>query len=251
LPETDRRLGLLDVAPRHVIVNVFDSALRRAKAACRPNRVSVLTGGGERVDIDLTRPLRERTLDVYQLSHLRRYQFAASRIEVRGSVADLACGTGYGSVLLAEPSMHVLGADRDSRAVGAAAARYRDQTNVSFRVLDLLDFNAVGTFDTIVSFETLEHFRESDLLEVLRRFHRALTTRGRLIFSTPYRQEDSDAAKALGFHQTFLIDEERIENWLTATRFRPQEYYYQSYGDHEVVPRLDVRDFVICVAEKN
>ena len=224
--------------------------LNRVSQAFTARRPSVLTGGGERVDIDLTRRLRERRLDMYELSHLRRYQFATSQIAVDATVADLACGTGYGSALLAERSASVVGADRDAAAVGAAATRYRGYANLRFRQLDLLHLEDAGAFDTIISFETLEHFSELDLLQVLRKFHRALKPRGELIFSTPYLQEDDDAARALGFHQTFLIDENKIEEFLSATGFQPADYYYQSYSSHDVVRRLDRRDFVICVAEK-
>ena len=224
--------------------------LNRVSQAFNARRPSVLTGGGERVDIDLTRRLRERRLDMYELSHLRRYQFAASQIAVDATVADLACGTGYGSALLAQRSASVVGADRDRAAVHAASTRYRGYANLRFRHLDLLRLDTAGAFDTIVSFETLEHFAEPDLLQLLRKFHRALKPRGGLIFSTPYLQEDDDAARALGFHQTFLIDEGKIDEFLSETGFQPANYYYQSYASHDVVQRLDRRDFVICVADK-
>jgi 2-polyprenyl-3-methyl-5-hydroxy-6-metoxy-1,4-benzoquinol methylase len=227
-------------------------SLRRAKRAyyaARHSRPSPLTGNGERVDIDLTRPLRERKLDIYQLSHLRRYQFALSQIKAGARVGDLACGTGYGSALLASRAKNVIGGDRDARSVNAAIERYRNRANVSYLQIDLINLGVDEMFDTIVSFETLEHFVEADLLRVLRRFHDALVPGGRLIFSTPYLQENSEAARILGFHQTFLIDEEKIEAWLKVTRFRSIAYFYQSYSSHDVVPSMPVKDFILCVAE--
>lgn len=211
---------------------------------------SALTGGGERVDIDLTRRLHEPRLDMYQLSHLRRYQFAVAHIPPHAAVADLACGTGYGSALLAKKSASVFAADRDHAAIATATARYRRLDNVTFRLLDLLDLDVERRFDAIVSFETLEHFPELDLLDVLRRFHRALKPRGCLIFSTPFLQENTDAAQALGFHQTFLVDQAKIEGWLALTGFRRVVFRYQSYSSHDVVLDLESRDFIVCVAEK-
>ena len=223
---------------------------RRAEHAWRSTKTSVLTGGGERVDIDLTRRVREDRLDIYELSHLHRYRFAVSQIAAGATVADLACGTGYGSAMLAEECATVFGADIDFSALHAARARYQALGNVSFRCMDLLQFDAENAYDAIVSFETLEHFAEADLLKVLDAFRRALKPHGRLIFSTPYLQENSEAAKALGFHRTFLIDESNIDRWLNSTGYRPISYLYQNYSHHQVVPHLGTRDFVICIAER-
>jgi hypothetical protein len=71
-----------------------------------------------------------------------------------------------------------------------------------------------------------------------------------LILSTPYRQENTREAQALGFHRTFGIDEETISRWLEPAGMTPRSFHYQSYVDHVVVTELDTKDFVVCVAEK-
>jgi 2-polyprenyl-3-methyl-5-hydroxy-6-metoxy-1,4-benzoquinol methylase len=233
-----------------LLSGTLDSLVGRASRAYRRVRPNAVTGGGERVDIDLTRRLRERRLDMYQLSHLRRYQFAASLIAPGESVGDLACGTGYGSILLSREGVRVIGVDRDADAVERATARYRSIASVDFLQLDLLQLPHVAIFDTVVSFETVEHFPESDVLSLLALFRRALKPGGKLIFSTPYLQENSAAAQALGFHQTFQINEDKISDWLDGASFAPPRFYYQSYAHHDVEDALAQKDFIICVAKR-
>jgi hypothetical protein len=54
----------------------------------------------------------------------------------------------------------------------------------------------------------------------------------------------------LGFHLTFDIDEKKINNWLTHAGFLSQEFLYQNYITHDIVPDLDKKDFIICIARK-
>ena len=61
-----------------------------------------LGGGGERVDIFISDKMNISEMDIYQLSHLRRYECASDYLPVNTLCADLACGTGYGSVLLSK-----------------------------------------------------------------------------------------------------------------------------------------------------
>lgn len=221
-----------------------------AGRSLRPWSRSPLARGGERVDIDLTRPLREYRLDIYERAHLRRYRFALSQIDPGSVVGDFACGTGYGSVLLAERAARVVGGDRDEATITAARSRYGANINVEFDRLDLLDLSIVRGFDAIVSFETMEHFAPTDMPILLSRFWRALRPGGRFIFSTPYKQEDSAAARNLGWHRTFLIDETDLRRWLQNASFGMPEFFYQDYSNPEVVRVCATPDFVIGVARK-
>ena len=92
--------------------------------------------------------------------HLQRYQFALERIEGT-RVLDLACGVGYGSYVLAQaPAREVTGIDLDPRAIAYGHAHYH---RPGLRLLsgDALKWQNDGApFDTIVSFETIEHLPE-------------------------------------------------------------------------------------------
>ena len=212
-------------------------------------RAKPLDGGGERVDIELGRRApRFRSLDQYEKSHWRRYEFAFGQIAEGASVADLACGTGYGSALLARKASRVVGVDLDASVIAAVERRYRRLPNVTFNAGDLRAIDFEAEFDMVVSFETLEHFDEPDLEDLLGRFARALRPGGRLIFSTPYLQERSREAIELGFHRTFLIDEPKLERWLQAASFEPVAFRYQDYATHAIREERGAADFIIGIA---
>ncbi len=117
--------------------------------------------------------------------HLARYEFAATFTD--GSrVLDCACGTGYGSALLATRgrAASVVGIDLDEVTI-AYAARHHSRGNVRFVVADAgrLDMLGSGSVDLVVSFETIEHVPDDRaMLEELRR---VLRPGGRLVVSTP------------------------------------------------------------------
>jgi len=208
-----------------------------------------LEGGGERVDIDLSVGMPSyESLDMYERSHWRRYEFALDHVVESGVSGDFACGTGYGSILLGEKSARVIGADVDRKVIRTISRRYRHVPNVTFLRRNLLDLDFRRTFDTIVSFETLEHFAPHEIVRLLARFASALKASGTLILSTPYMQPPSPEALAMGFHRTFLINESRLTDWLADAGFAVRLFRYQSYETHDIVANGVNRDFLIAVA---
>jgi SAM-dependent methyltransferase len=93
--------------------------------------------------------------------HVARYEFVAARLPKGSRVLDLACGIGYGSQLLAKAGHRVIGVDASEEAI-AYAEEYYNHPNVSYECVAAEDLHAdcVGTFDAVVSFETLEHLAE-------------------------------------------------------------------------------------------
>jgi SAM-dependent methyltransferase len=110
--------------------------------------------------------------------HLARYRWAAAR--ARGRILDVACGTGYGSALLSRQGV-VTGLDYDPAAIDAARLASPRAAFILAK-LPVLPFEA-GSFDAVVSFETIEHVVEDRpfLLEV----RRVLQPGGMLLISTP------------------------------------------------------------------
>jgi SAM-dependent methyltransferase len=92
--------------------------------------------------------------------HIQRYRFALDRIEGR-RVLDLACGVGYGSYILAQArDREVTGIDLDPQAIAYGQAHYQ-RAGLRLLVGDALKWRNEGApFDTIVSFETIEHLPE-------------------------------------------------------------------------------------------
>ena len=134
--------------------------------------------------------------------HWHRYLFAR-RIVAGKRVLDAACGEGYGSALLADAAVEVVGVDIDAASIAHARERYGQRANLTFETGDAtaLDFPP-GRFDLIVSFETLEHVAAQE--QLLAGFARALTDDGVLIVSSPDKHEYSEVA---GFHNEFHVRE--------------------------------------------
>ena len=124
-----------------------------------------------------------------ELEHLHRY--LAVRDIVRGKVvADIACGEGYGSSILAKAAKEVYAIDVSSEVVAAARQKY-DATNIQFLVADAVDTPLKnGSVDVVISFETIEHHarHEEMMLEIVR----VLDSNGCLVISSPDKYECSE-----------------------------------------------------------
>ncbi|HME22442.1 MAG TPA: methyltransferase domain-containing protein [Acetobacteraceae bacterium] len=133
-----------------------------------------------------------------QIEHYHRYLFARSLVAGR-DVLDVASGEGYGSALLAQVARLVIGVEHSGPTVRTAAGNF-PRPNLQFlqgdaRALPLTD----GCVDTVVSFETIEHFdRQHDFLREVRR---VLRPDGSFIVSTPDRDIYSPAGTPVNpFH---------------------------------------------------
>ena len=92
--------------------------------------------------------------------HLVVYEWIAER--VRGlRVADLACGEGYGSLVLAGSAAEVVGVDANPEAHDHARLRYR-RPNLRFERALVEDFEEPR--DAIVFLQTIEHIHEPGAL---------------------------------------------------------------------------------------
>jgi SAM-dependent methyltransferase len=124
------------------------------------------------------------------IHHLGRYHWARKVLAQREPkrILDIACGSGYGSFLLATalPEAVVVGADYDVRAIDLARATYAAD-NLQYLTADITrwttDEKALGEFDVVVSFDTIEHLlhREVALLRICEN----LSDDGCLFLSTP------------------------------------------------------------------
>ena len=88
--------------------------------------------------------------------HLAVYEWIGARIEGM-RVADLACGEGYGSDVLARTAAEVVGIDANPDAHAHATARYV-RPNLRFD-RDLVE-NVSGPLDAVVFLQTIEHIED-------------------------------------------------------------------------------------------
>ena len=91
--------------------------------------------------------------------HLHRYELAA-RLCDGMRVADVCCGTGYGTRILAEGGADALGVDSSAEAIEEARAGAGGVGEARFELADALEYlerPLAGELDAVVMFEGLEH----------------------------------------------------------------------------------------------
>jgi SAM-dependent methyltransferase len=103
--------------------------------------------------------------------HVERYKYIFNSLKPGARVLDVACGIGYGSYLLSRESevSEVVAIDRSFDAVLIGKQHYA-HPSIRWIVADVYDLDhlALGQFDCICSFETLEHLpRDKDFLSLL------------------------------------------------------------------------------------
>lgn len=121
--------------------------------------------------------------------HLRRYELAADIMDrlALTSVADMACGTGYGATLLAPPHVHpprdYVGVDLDARTIEYARTRHAGPGR-AFLCCSAIDTPIPSaSVELVASFETIEHIEATEAL--VNEYARVLGPRGVLVVSTP------------------------------------------------------------------
>ena len=92
--------------------------------------------------------------------HLAVYEWIADRVAGM-RVADLACGEGYGSAVLARRAAHAVGVDANPEAHEHAALRYAGP-NLRFERGLVEDY--AEECDAVVFLQTIEHIHEPDRL---------------------------------------------------------------------------------------
>ena len=119
-----------------------------------------------------------------------RYYYLKEFVENK-KVLDIACGSGYGSEIIANyRCKSYLGIDISNETIIDANKHYK---NKKIRFLcgnaTNLHFIKNDTFDVIVSYETIEHIQNYN--RFLKELKRVLNTRGILIISTPNKKYSS------------------------------------------------------------
>ena len=172
--------------------------------------------------------------------HLGRYRFAAPLVAGK-DVLDAACGTGYGTAILAQQAATVAGVDISGDAVSYAREHYAaSNTRFVQAPVELTAFPD-QSFDAVVSFETLEHTLSPQA--ALREFARVLRPKGELILSAP---NDWGYTK----DHFFDLDQPMLEK-LLGERFERWTLYYNNSGKRRrkeysgtagIGPLADLRD---------
>ena len=179
---------------------------------------------GERI-YDLKSKLQNPIERAEAQSHLDRYKFISQFLSNKEKVLDAACGSCYGTEILAEKAFEVIGVDLNEHGLNYANSHHK-KPNTRFLLADLqkpLPFDS-EYFDMLASFETLEHVMDQE--NMIKEFYRVIKPNGLLIISTPDR--DAFIGKKIPeniFHIHELNKKEFLE--LLGRYFQVREIYGQ------------------------
>lgn len=147
---------------------------------------------------------------LYAKMHFERYEFATQFLTENDIVVDIACGSGYGSHIMAQKCSKVIGVDRSSKSINYAKQKYGIEGVVS----DFFDFSGGG--DIVVSFETIEHIDaplKKTLLSLVSRANRIV------VGSVPYMEVPNNP-----HHVHFFITQKHL---LFLQKYGRLRIYYQ------------------------
>jgi SAM-dependent methyltransferase len=116
-------------------------------------------------------------------AHIARYELAAPMLTPRDVLLETACGSGYGTRMLAARAGSVVAVDYSQVALAHARAHHA-AANIRYLQMDChhLAFPD-ASFDKVISFEVFEHLEDPQ--RYLRECSRVLRAGGQLILSTP------------------------------------------------------------------
>lgn len=125
-------------------------------------------------------------------------RYALAKKLSRGIVLDIACGIGYGSKILLENNeiSRYCGVDISSQAIQKANSLYsNNKASFSIGSIKEIQFES-NSFDTVISFETLEHINIPD--HGVKEISRVLKNDGVFIGSVPTQEFDKLVEKIYG-----------------------------------------------------
>lgn len=150
----------------------------------------------------------ESTDYIEVLFHWHRYLAVAGLCKAK-VVLDVACGDGYGTYYLSQFAAKVVGVDIDPNTIQRAKSKYNRHNLIYMQGLaENLEF-PTGSFDVVVSFETIEHLSRENQEQFLSEVKRVLKPNGLFIVSTP--------------------DRARTEKFLASNPFHLNELYYDEF----------------------
>ena len=174
------------------------------------------------------------------MHHIIRYKFASEYS--LGSVLDIACGTGYGSYFLSDNHKinNITGVDLSNYAISRAITLFNDP-KINFLVGDATktEFDS-DKFDTIVSFETVEHVE--DLSKYFDEIIRIIKINGTYICSVPNKKFYQDA----GIKNEFHFNEMYYDNFKKnlSKYFSDIKIYYQLFPEIKNNPIKNDNSFI-------
>lgn len=181
--------------------------------------------------------------------HIYRYKFASMFIE-GGISLDCACGSGYGSKIIADKADYVWSIDKSNKAIDFAKKNnYSDNIQYVNKELQNLTFEK-EYFDNIISLETLEHISKEDMIDFLNNVHRWLKINGCFIGSSPMlRYKDNKPNITNPYHINELPKNELLSIIESCFKKFKISYFHQNIKSFSIL-NDEHTGFCIFVARK-
>ena len=137
-------------------------------------------------------------------------------------VADLGCGTGDVSVMLAPVVSEVFAIDREPAMLEACAKRLEEHSNVECIQADLVDLPFEdGTLDAGVIMLVLHHM--SNPIDIVQEAGRAIRPGGVLLIVDMVAHDREDYRVTMG-HEHLGFSEAELQSWADAAEFSQMRY---------------------------
>lgn len=172
------------------------------------------------------------SLEVVEHDHLERYKLVLEYSNNK-SVLEVACGTGYGSYLIATKgsAQHVFACDISEQAIRYASHRFKNE-KINFLVQNAEKLTFDREFDLVISFETIEHLTDYD--GFLQNIRRCLKINGLFIISTPIADKDIIDNPSNPYHTRewgFKYFQEMISKFFLIEKIYTQIYQNELIND--------------------
>lgn len=163
------------------------------------------------------------------IEHLTRYVFSLGFCTNK-KVLDVACGTGYGLELISSVAEAGVGIDIDSVSLSYAKDNHKFYGKaVVFEQIDLEKQTLYSvanpkTFDTVISFETIEHLENPEYF--IENIKGVLKDDGHFIFSIPLNNPSQFHKKTYDFEEAKALIEKQFSKieWYGQTGAHINEY---------------------------
>lgn len=188
-------------------------------------------------------------LDDIRYDHVARYRFAADVLRELGAcrVIDIACGVGYGAMVLADASLRVFAVDSFAPAIDYARHHWFSPS-IEYHCASAQDVVIPDGIDASVCFETIEHLSGDEPSQLLRKLRRSTSI---LLASVP---NEDVIPFGIGFkHHCRHYTRHQFEALLNSAGWIVQQWYGQSDETSPVVYGMSTGRTIIaqCVSIKD
>lgn len=184
--------------------------------------------------------------------HLARYEFATQFIQVGASVLDCACGSGYGTQILATRASRVMAVDRDPAAIGYAQ-RHHACLGVHYMLSSVEQLTlSTDTLDAVVTLETIEHLPHDLCSRFLAGVSCWVKPGGVVVASSPMlRYKDGQPFVTSPYHVNELPRRDLVRMLVETFPLRNWTHHFYHQDQEAFLPLLDEHEgFCVMVARK-